>query len=99
MPADAVGEPIAGDAAARDPTRAAGALQIALAEAGLRAAVTADGRLAILAADAVLFVAAEARRTAVSLARRHGFTHVALELSPAADASVAAPAAAARAAP
>ena len=59
------------------------ALQNALANAGLHARVSADGRLAVLfiAGDSYWPKHADSRRRAAALAREHGFTHLALELT------------------
>lgn len=65
----------------------AAALQQALAAVGLPCAVEARERLAVLAADvpvAAALGATATRELAVRLAAEHGFTHVALELRPAA---------------
>ncbi len=65
----------------------AAALQQALSAVGLPCAVEARERLAVLAADVPVAAALRAtvtRELAVRLAAEHGFTHVALELRPAA---------------
>jgi hypothetical protein len=67
----------------------AAALEHALAAAGLPCAVEGRDRLAVLVADppvAAALAGAAAREQAVRLAAAHGFTHLALELRPAADA-------------
>ena len=61
------------------------ALAQALADAGVRCAIDARERLAVVAADAAGAAALadpEVRALAVRLAAAHGFTHVALELPP-----------------
>ncbi len=65
------GAVVAGDAAA---------LEAALAGAGVRARVVADGKLALLSAAPETFASAAARATATRLARASGFTHAALVL-------------------
>ncbi len=65
------GSPPAGDAVA---------LEAALAAAGVRAAASADGRLALLVAPPDTFASASARDAATRLARASGFTHAALVL-------------------
>ena len=70
--------------AATDPARrAAGdapALEAALAAAGMRVGVRAEGRLALLSASSEQFASAAPRELAARLARERGFTHVALVL-------------------
>lgn len=59
------------------------ALEGALAERGLVVKVEGRAGLAVLIADAATVARlgdAELRRTALSLAREHGFSHVAIEL-------------------
>lgn len=65
----------------------AAALQQALALAGLACDVEARDRLAVLVADdrvAAALAEPGARELALRLATTHGFTHLALELQPAA---------------
>ena len=73
------------------------ALESALAERGLVCRVESRAGLAVLVADQETVARlgdAELRRTALALAREHGFTHVAIELrrdsaaAPRADAPV-----------
>ena len=73
------------------------ALQGALAERGLVVKVESRAGLAVLIADAATVARlgdAELRRTALALAKEHGFSHVAIELrgdssaAPRADAPV-----------
>ena len=59
----------------------AGALRDALRSAGIEATVEARDRLAILTARPGVFVDPARRERAVELAREHGFTHVAVELT------------------
>ena len=60
----------------------AAALEGALADIGLHARVEADGPLAILTlTDGARLADVAARETVVALAARHGFSHVALELT------------------
>lgn len=59
------------------------ALEGALAERGLVVKVESRAGLAVLIADAATVARlgdAELRRTALALAREHGFSHVAIEL-------------------
>ena len=56
----------------------------ALAEIGLHCAVESRARLAVMVADAAqlaALVSLESRREVLALAREHGFTHVAVELT------------------
>ncbi len=56
----------------------------ALAVLGLRCAVESRAGLAVMAADAAqlaALVSLESRRQVLALARQHGFTHVAVELT------------------
>ncbi len=72
---------------AADPGRAgAAALEAALAAEGVRVAVHAEGRLALLSGRAATFASAPARDAATRLARLSGFTHVALVLDGGAEA-------------
>lgn len=66
------------------------ALVAALSSAGIACSVEPRDRLAVLVppAGSSLFADADARRTALGLARAHGFTHIAVELI---DESVGAP--------
>lgn len=64
------------------------ALAAALADAGLRAEVDAEGTLAVLRAGPAAFAPLAAQRArVVAMARAHGFTHAALELPVADDAA------------
>lgn len=66
----------------------AAALRVALEAVGVRCAVEADDRLAVLRLDGAAEALADAtlRATVTRLAAEHGYTHVALEL-PIADAT------------
>lgn len=67
-------------------TESVAALEQALASAGLRCAVEARERLAVVtgpAAVAAALAEPAARELALRLAAAHGFTHLALELRPA----------------
>ncbi len=57
------------------------AFEGALRAAGIRARVEARGGLAIVIAEPAAFAEPALRLRATSLAREHGFTHVAVEVS------------------
>ena len=66
---------------------ASAALAAALADAGLDVEVEAHGRLAVLLArgDVPTLADPALRQRATALAAAHGFSHVALDLSPVED--------------
>lgn len=58
------------------------ALEAALAELGIHGRVEAEGALAVLSLrDGMRLADPQTRDAVIALATRHGFTHVALELS------------------